>query len=117
MTLAAIILIMLPFFSHNHFIRVDGNHRSFFYLWASNRWLCLRTDIISACVVFVSGCAILLGNVEAGWAGLTLSYSLEFTECLLVKKYIIFCHFAHSNHPLSLFNNGSGSFVLTPKWK
>lgn len=65
------------------FDRVDCNHRAFFYLWASNRWLCVRTDIISACVVFLSGSAILYGQVNAGWAGLALSYSLEFTEALL----------------------------------
>ncbi|KAJ3384810.1 hypothetical protein HDU92_003409 [Lobulomyces angularis] len=63
--------------------RVDENHRAFFYLWVSNRWLCLRTDIISACVVFASGFAIFYGNIGAGAAGLTLTYSLEFTEALL----------------------------------
>jgi ABC-type multidrug transport system fused ATPase/permease subunit len=63
--------------------RVDANHRSFYYLWVSNRWLCLRTDIISAFVVFISGFAILYGKIEAGWAGLVLTYSLEFTEALL----------------------------------
>jgi len=63
--------------------RVDTNHRSFFYLWVSNRWLCLRTDMISACVVFLSGFVVLYGGIEAGWAGMVLTYSLEFTDALL----------------------------------
>ena len=67
--------------------RVDTNHRSFFYLWASNRWLCLRTDMISSCVVFIAGFAVLNGKLSAGWAGLTLTYSLDFTSALLVHIF------------------------------
>ncbi|KAJ3113003.1 hypothetical protein HK098_007865, partial [Nowakowskiella sp. JEL0407] len=63
--------------------KTDTNHRSFFYLWVANRWLCLRTDLISATVVFVSGAGLVASGISPGWAGLCLSYTLEFTEFLL----------------------------------
>ena len=39
--------------------------------------------MISACVVFLSGFVVLYGGIEAGWAGMVLTYSLEFTDALL----------------------------------
>jgi ABC-type multidrug transport system fused ATPase/permease subunit len=83
--------------------RVDANHRSFYYLWVSNRWLCLRTDIISAFVVFISGFAILYGKIAAGWAGLVLTYSLEV--------------FRPPFHTISLPRRCCGWYVLGLKWK
>ncbi|KAI8849966.1 P-loop containing nucleoside triphosphate hydrolase protein [Chytridium lagenaria] len=38
--------------------KVDSNHRAYYLLWASNRWLTIRTDFISASVVFFAGAAI-----------------------------------------------------------
>ncbi|KAI8923601.1 ABC transporter type 1, transmembrane domain-containing protein, partial [Entophlyctis helioformis] len=63
--------------------KVDLNHRSFFYIWAANRWLCLRTDMLSAVVVLCAGLAVISGGVSAGWAALTITYSLDFTNALL----------------------------------
>ncbi|KAI9206778.1 P-loop containing nucleoside triphosphate hydrolase protein [Polychytrium aggregatum] len=63
--------------------RVDENHRSFFYMWAANRWLCMRTDIIAALVVFCAGAAVVSGQVSAGWAGVSLTYAMSFTDALL----------------------------------
>ncbi|KAJ1547646.1 hypothetical protein HK096_001625, partial [Nowakowskiella sp. JEL0078] len=70
-------------FENENFVKTDINHRSFFYLWAANRWLCLRTDVISATVVFVSGIGLISSGISPGWAGLCLSYTLEFTDFLL----------------------------------
>jgi len=63
--------------------RVDSNHKPFFYMWAANRWLCLRTDITSAGVVLVAGFMVVFGGVPAGWAAITITYSLDFTDALL----------------------------------
>ncbi|KAL2917396.1 Transporter of the ATP-binding cassette (ABC) [Polyrhizophydium stewartii] len=63
--------------------KVDLNHRSFFFIWAANRWLCLRTELISSVVVLCAGLAIILGGIGAGWAALTITYALDFTNALL----------------------------------
>ncbi|KAJ3148342.1 hypothetical protein HDU86_007451 [Geranomyces michiganensis] len=69
--------------------RVDTNHRAFFYLWTSNRWLGIRVDFVGAMVSFSAAMAILasihLGNgvLDPGSAGLSLSYALTFTDALL----------------------------------
>ena len=64
--------------------RVDSNHRAFFFLWTANRWLCFRTDIISAFVVALAGLGVMSGSLGPGWAGLTMTYALDFTQALLV---------------------------------
>ncbi|KAJ3212518.1 hypothetical protein HDU82_000940 [Entophlyctis luteolus] len=63
--------------------RVDTNHKAFYLLWAANRWLCIRTDTISAFVVLCAGGAVVAGRVSAGWAALTLLYAGQFSEALL----------------------------------
>ena len=62
---------------------MDSNHRAFFFLWTANRWLCFRTDIISAFVVTFAGLGVISGKLGAGWAGLTMTYALDFTQALL----------------------------------
>ena len=78
------------FGSETHFLKlneekIDSNHRAFFYLWTANRWLCFRTDIISAFVVTLAGVGVMMGQLGAGWAGLTMTYALDFTQALLVS--------------------------------
>jgi ABC-type multidrug transport system fused ATPase/permease subunit len=63
--------------------KIDENHKPFFFVWAANRWLCLRTDLISALVVVSAGSAVVFGGVEAGWAAITITYALDFTNALL----------------------------------
>ena len=65
--------------------RVDTHNRPFIYLWATNRWLALRVDFTSALVAFFTGVFIILsiGRVDAGSAGLSLTYALMFTENVL----------------------------------
>jgi ABC-type multidrug transport system fused ATPase/permease subunit len=63
--------------------KVDANHRAFFYLWTANRWLCFRTDLISAFVVLFAGMGVMTGKLGPGWAGLVLTYALDFTQALL----------------------------------
>ncbi|KAI9334017.1 hypothetical protein BDR26DRAFT_867646 [Obelidium mucronatum] len=63
--------------------RVNTNHKAFYLLWTANRWLCIRTDLISALVILCAGGAVISGNVNAGWAALTLLYAGQFSEALL----------------------------------
>ncbi|KNC96889.1 uncharacterized protein SPPG_07717 [Spizellomyces punctatus DAOM BR117] len=75
-------------FMKENYARVDTNHRAFFYLWVSNRWLGVRVDLVGAMVSFCSAAAILATvhwghGMDPGAAGLSLSYALTFTDSLL----------------------------------
>jgi len=65
--------------------RVDTHNRPFIYLWAANRWLALRVDFTGALVAFFAGVFIILsiGTIDAGSAGLSLTYAVMFTENVL----------------------------------
>ncbi|KAJ3202160.1 hypothetical protein HDU67_000756, partial [Dinochytrium kinnereticum] len=65
--------------------KLDTNHRAYYLLWASNRWLTIRTDLISASVVFFAGAAIFAsGNaINPAWAGLILRYAAQFADAIL----------------------------------
>ncbi|KAJ3029051.1 UNVERIFIED_CONTAM: hypothetical protein HDU68_000264 [Siphonaria sp. JEL0065] len=65
--------------------KVDYNHRFFYTLWAGNRWLCIRTDFISATVVLCSGLTVVFGHsyISKGWAGIILLYSGKFSDALV----------------------------------
>ncbi|KAL1925554.1 uncharacterized protein VTP21DRAFT_437 [Calcarisporiella thermophila] len=62
--------------------RIDATNRPFFYLWAANRWLSIRTDILGAAIAFIAAIVILFGfdSFDPGLAGLSLSYSITFTD-------------------------------------
>ncbi|KAG0268348.1 hypothetical protein DFQ27_006971 [Actinomortierella ambigua] len=63
---------------------MDEHNRPFFYLWVCNRWLSVRVDLLSAFVTFFAGLFIILNpSLDAGTAGLSLSYSLMFTDHIL----------------------------------
>ncbi|KAI8821981.1 ABC transporter type 1, transmembrane domain-containing protein [Fimicolochytrium jonesii] len=75
-------------FTEEIYARIDQNHRPFFYLWVSNRWLGIRIDFVGAAVSFSSAAAILATmhwgpGMDPGAAGLSLSYALTFTDNLL----------------------------------
>ena len=73
--------------------RVDTHNRPFIYLWAANRWLALRVDFVGALVAFFAGVFVILrmGTIDAGSAGLSLTYAIMFTENVLwlVRLYAI----------------------------
>lgn len=73
--------------------RVDTHNRPFIYLWAANRWLALRIDLAGALVSFFAGAFVVLsvGKIDAGAAGLSLSYAVTFTENVLwlVRLYSV----------------------------
>jgi ABC-type multidrug transport system fused ATPase/permease subunit len=65
--------------------RVNTHNRPFIYLWATNRWLAFRMDVTGALVSFFSGVFVILNarNIDAGAAGLALSYAITFTQNVL----------------------------------
>ncbi|KAL1981719.1 hypothetical protein VTN96DRAFT_2276 [Rasamsonia emersonii] len=65
--------------------RIDAYNRPHIYLWASNRWLAFRVDMTGAMVSFFSAAFVLLniGRIDAGAAGLSLTYAITFTENIL----------------------------------
>lgn len=65
--------------------RVNTHNRPFIYLWAANRWLSFRIDVIGDLVSFFAGMFVILsiGKIDAGSAGLSLGYAISFTENVL----------------------------------
>ena len=65
--------------------RVNTHSRPFIYLWAANRWLAFRVDVVGALVSFFTGVFVVLsvGRVDAGAAGLAMTYAVTFTENVL----------------------------------
>lgn len=72
-------------FVRDNQLRIDTHNRPFIYLWAANRWLALRIDVTGALVSFFAGVFIILsvGKIDAGAAGLSLTYAVTFTENVL----------------------------------
>ncbi|KAG0192526.1 hypothetical protein DFQ28_008764 [Apophysomyces sp. BC1034] len=80
-------------FLEENFKKIDCNNRSFIWMWATNRWLHCRVDILGAFVGFCTGFVLIMSRswVNAGLAGLSLSYSLMFTHHVLwiVRMYAV----------------------------
>ncbi|ODM20810.1 hypothetical protein SI65_03863 [Aspergillus cristatus] len=74
-----------PRFIVDNHRRINSYNRPHIYLWASNRWLALRVDITGALVSFFSAAFVLIntGKIDAGAAGLSLTYAVTFTENVL----------------------------------
>lgn len=80
-------------FIKDNLTKVDDNNRPFFYLWVSNRWLSFRIDLAGALVAFAASAMVLLsmGHINAGMAGLSLSYAISFSDYVLwiVRLYAL----------------------------
>ena len=65
--------------------RINTYNRPYIYLWASNRWLAFRVDMIGALVSFFAGAFVIMnaGTIDAGAAGLSLTYAVTFSENML----------------------------------
>eukprot|EP00123_Amoebidium_parasiticum_P018837 comp24299_c0_seq1/m.45570 comp24299_c0_seq1/g.45570 ORF comp24299_c0_seq1/g.45570 comp24299_c0_seq1/m.45570 type:complete len:1564 (-) comp24299_c0_seq1:469-5160(-) len=61
--------------------KVDGNSRPYWMWITSNRWLAVRLETLSALMVLVAAVLALLvkDKIDAGIAGLSLTYALELT--------------------------------------
>ncbi|THZ70342.1 bile acid-transporting ATPase [Aureobasidium pullulans] len=65
--------------------KVNTHSRPFIYLWGANRWLAFRVDVTGALVSFFTGSFVILsvGKLDAGAAGLAMTYAVTFTENVL----------------------------------
>ncbi|RKO90517.1 P-loop containing nucleoside triphosphate hydrolase protein, partial [Blyttiomyces helicus] len=63
--------------------KIDTNHRAYFLMWAANRWLCLRTDMLGALVTLGAGLIVVSGTLTAGMTGIILVYAFDFSDALL----------------------------------
>ncbi|KAF8428575.1 hypothetical protein EV426DRAFT_584868 [Tirmania nivea] len=65
--------------------KIDCHNRPYFYLWACNRWLGFRVDFAGALVSFFAGVFVVVsvGRIDAGLAGLSLTYAITFTDNVL----------------------------------
>ncbi|KAF9436259.1 hypothetical protein BGZ76_004464 [Entomortierella beljakovae] len=72
-------------FTSRNLVNLDNNNRTFFLLWSTNRWLHWRVDIAGASVAFITGVLVLQnwGKIAAGWAALSMTYSLMFTGTIV----------------------------------
>jgi ABC-type multidrug transport system fused ATPase/permease subunit len=72
-------------FIRDNLQRVNTHSRPFIYLWGANRWLAFRVDVVGALVSFFTGVFVVLsvGRIDAGAAGLAMTYAVTFTENVL----------------------------------
>jgi ABC-type multidrug transport system fused ATPase/permease subunit len=72
-------------FQAENYKRIDCNAKAFWYLWASNRWLTVRTDMVGAIVVLGTGVALLMSRdwLDPALVGVTLSYALNITDSMM----------------------------------
>ncbi|KAF2841560.1 hypothetical protein M501DRAFT_928819 [Patellaria atrata CBS 101060] len=72
-------------FIRDNLNRINTHNRPFIFLWAANRWLALRVDVVGAMVSFFAGVFVVLsvGRIDAGAAGLAMTYAVTFTENVL----------------------------------
>ncbi|KAH6641243.1 hypothetical protein F5144DRAFT_506344 [Chaetomium tenue] len=80
-------------FIRDNLARINTQLRPFIYLWAANRWLSFRTDCLGDVVAFFAGVFVIvgLGKIDAGSAGISLSYAIGFADNILwlVRLYAI----------------------------
>lgn len=65
--------------------KIDCYNRPYFYFWACNRWLGFRVDLAGALVSTFAGAFVVMsaGRIDAGLAGLSLTYAITFTDNVL----------------------------------
>ena len=72
-------------FVRDNLARINAQIRPFIFLWGTNRWLAFRTDILGDLVAFFAGIFVIisLDRIDAGAAGISLSYAIGFSENIL----------------------------------
>ncbi|KAI8321954.1 hypothetical protein GQ54DRAFT_260820 [Martensiomyces pterosporus] len=71
--------------------RISAHNRSFYLVWATNRWLSIRVIVAGASVASISAVLALssIGRLDAGMAGFVLSYALSFSDRMIwvIRNY------------------------------
>ncbi|KAJ2744382.1 hypothetical protein GGI20_003014 [Coemansia sp. BCRC 34301] len=71
--------------------RVDVHNRPYYLLWAANRWLCSRIELLGCLVAFSTTLLFLLSldTIDAGLAGFVLMYAISFSDYMLwfIRNY------------------------------
>lgn len=67
--------------------RLDLNQRAYYPSVSSNRWLAMRLEFVGSLVIFGSALFAVISvvhfkNIDAGLAGLSISYALTITQSL-----------------------------------
>ena len=72
-------------FVRDNLASINAQLRPFIYLWGANRWLAFRTDLLGDMVSFFAGVFVIvsLGKIDAGSAGISLSYAIGFADNIL----------------------------------
>ncbi|KAJ1329797.1 ATP-binding cassette subfamily C (CFTR/MRP) member 1 [Microdochium nivale] len=74
-------------FIRENLAKVNKQARPFIFLWAANRWLAFRMDLLGDFVAFFAGVFVIFsfdaGRITASDAGLSLSYAIGFAENVL----------------------------------
>ncbi|KAJ3094386.1 hypothetical protein HDU97_008125 [Phlyctochytrium planicorne] len=72
-------------FQSENMRRLNTNHRAYYYLWASNRWLGVRISTVAGLVICVSASITVFSRNLIGpeLAGIALIWSLNFSDYLI----------------------------------
>lgn len=72
-------------FSSKHRKLVDSLNQPYLLLWASKQWLTMRVNILSSTIALVAAAFVVweVSSIDAGIAGLVLTYAATFTENML----------------------------------
>ncbi len=72
-------------FVRDNLARINKQLRPFIYLWAANRWLAFRADVLGDMVAFFAGVFVIasVGKIDPGSAGISLSYAVGFADNIL----------------------------------
>ncbi|KAK9371162.1 P-loop containing nucleoside triphosphate hydrolase protein [Lipomyces kononenkoae] len=72
-------------FMYQNLLYIETNLRPYTLLWACNRWMCLLVQSAGGLVATFAGVFVVLsqGSIDAGLAGLCLTYAITFSENML----------------------------------
>jgi ABC-type multidrug transport system fused ATPase/permease subunit len=72
-------------FIRENLARINAQNRPFIFLWATNRWLAFRIDVVGSLVSFFSAAFVILsvGRIDPGAAGLAMTYAVTYTDNML----------------------------------
>ncbi|KAK0635814.1 hypothetical protein B0T17DRAFT_624801 [Bombardia bombarda] len=102
-------------FVRDNLTRINTQLRPFIFLWAANRWLAFRTDLLGDLVAFTAGVFVIvsLGKIDPGSAGISLSYAIGFADNMLwlVRLYAMNEQNMNSVERIKEYLDGSVEFI------